>query len=140
MLSGTIGGIMRILARFAGLLLGGCATIAEAAADNLTLEVVPATGTCVLRRQGETLGVSTPDNRIVKVSKSTNDLIFDCRAPGYKNKTESMSLMLSRMNVSRFRLVALGIIDAATGEWKKYPERVKIVLQPLQSVSPRRRK
>jgi hypothetical protein len=61
--------------------LGGCATITEGTTQNILVDVVPPTGTCVLIRKGETLGASTPDHRVVTVSKSMNDINFQCLHP-----------------------------------------------------------
>jgi hypothetical protein len=111
--------------------LGGCATITEGTTQNILVEVVPSTGTCVLSRKGETLGASTPDHRVVTVSKSMNDINFSCTAPGYRPKEELLSSALSTATVASFFLLDLGIVDAATGAWKKYPERLTVVLRPI---------
>lgn len=117
------------LAPILTLSLAGCATIVEGTTQNITVEVVPPTGTCVLTREGETLGASTPDNRVVKVSKSMKDITFDCTAPGHEPKREVLSSSLSPATVASFFLLDFGLVDAATGAWKKYPERVTLVLQ-----------
>jgi hypothetical protein len=121
--------ILRIVALCAA--LGGCATITEGTTQNILVEVVPDTGTCVLSRKGETIGASTPTQRVVNVSKSMNDINFACTAPGYQPKEELLTSALSTATVASFFLLDLGIVDAATGAWKKYPERLTVVLQPL---------
>jgi hypothetical protein len=111
--------------------LGGCATITEGTTQNIRVEVVPDTGTCLLSRKGEPLGASTPDHRIVNVSKSMNDIEFKCSAPGYQDKDDLLTSSLSPATVASFLLLDLGIVDAATGAWKKYPERLTVVMQPI---------
>jgi hypothetical protein len=119
--------------------LGGCATITEGTTQNIRVEVVPDSGTCVLSRKGETLGASTPGQRIVNVSKSMNDIEFKCSAPGHQDKDEILSSALSPATVASFFLLDLGIVDAATGAWKKYPERLTVVLQPAAAPAAKRR-
>jgi hypothetical protein len=116
--------------------LAGCATITEGTTQNIRVEVVPDSGTCVLSRKGETLGASTPGQRIVNVSKSMNDIDFKCSAPGHQDRDESLSSSLSPATVASFFLFDLGIVDATSGAWKKYPGRITVVLQPLPTVSP----
>jgi hypothetical protein len=116
--------------------LAGCATITEGTTQNILVEVVPDTGTCVLSRKGETIGASTPGQRVVNVSKSMNDINFSCSAPGHQPKEELLSSALSTATVASFFLLDFGIVDAATGAWKKYPERLTVVLQPLPMSTP----
>jgi hypothetical protein len=122
--------------------LGGCATITEGTTQNILVEVAPNTGTCLVIRQGETLGASTPDHRIVTVSKSMNDLEFKCSAKGYHDKDDVLTSTTSNATVVSFFLLDFGLVDAATGAWKKYPERLTVVLQPivasLETRSPQR--
>lgn len=109
--------------------LGGCATITEGTTQDIRVEVVPDTGTCLLLRQGEQIGASTPGNRIVNVHKSKDDIQFKCSAAGYLDKDDVLSSNLSAATVASFFLLDLGIVDAATGAWKKYPERITVVMQ-----------
>jgi hypothetical protein len=117
--------------------LGGCATITEGTTQNIMVEVVPGSGTCVLTRKGETIGASTPDHRVVTVSKSMNDINFQCSAPGYQPKEDLLTSSTSAATVVSFFTLDFGIVDAATGAWKKYPERITVVLQPLQGRPPK---
>jgi hypothetical protein len=101
----------------------------KAPLKRFAVDVVPANGTCEVTRQGEVLGVSTPEHRRVTISKSQHELMFKCSAPGYHGKTESLSANLAAATVASFFLFDLGIVDAATGAWMKYPERITVVLQ-----------
>ena len=114
----------------AALALGGCATITEGTTQNIRVEVVPDSGTCVLIRKNETIGASTPGQRMVTVSKESADIEFKCSAPGYQDQDEMLSSALSSATVVSFFLLDLGIVDAVSGAWKKYPERLTVVLQP----------
>ena len=120
--------MLRISACLAGAIFAGCATIVEGTNQTITVDVVPSNGTCDVSRQGERLGVSTPENRGLSVSKSQYDLQFTCSAPGYQTKTESMTSALAAATVVSFFVLDFGIVDAATGAWKKYPDKVTVVL------------
>ena len=115
---------------------GGCATIVEGTTQSITVDVAPPTGTCIVSRQGEQLGISTPEKRVVSISKSQHDLLFSCSAPGYQGKTETLSSNMAAATVVSFFMLDLGIVDAASGAWKKYPERITVVLQPLETPPP----
>jgi hypothetical protein len=101
-----------------GLAVAGCATIVEGTTQTITIDVAPPTGTCVISRQGEQLGISTPDKRAVVISKSQYNLEFSCTAPGYQPKTDVLTSNLAAATVVSFFLLDLGIVDAATGAWK----------------------
>lgn len=116
--------------------LGGCATITEGTTQDIRVEVVPESGTCLLIRKGETIGASTPERRIVTVSKESADIEFKCSAAGYQDKDELLSSALSSATVVSFFLLDLGLVDAATGAWKKYPDRLTVVLQPIAKPAP----
>lgn len=124
------------IAALCGIAVAGCATIVEGTTQSVTVDVSPPTGTCVISRQGEQLGISTPDRRVVVLSKSQHNLEFSCTAPGYQAKTEALSSNMAAATVVSFFLLDLGIVDAATGAWKKYPERITVVLQPLAAPEP----
>jgi hypothetical protein len=110
--------------------LGACATIIEGTTQTITVDVAPPTGSCVVSRQGEELGISTPEKRAVTISKSQHTLQFACSAPGYMPKTDTLESSLAAATVASFFLLDFGIVDAASGAWKKYPERVTVILQP----------
>lgn len=101
--------------------LGGCATITEGTTQNILVEVVPATGTCVLSRKGETLGASTPEHRVVNVSKSMNDINFQCSAPGHQDKDELLSSSLSTATVASFFLLDSGLLTRPPVPGKNIP-------------------
>jgi len=119
------------VAAVCGLAVAGCATIVEGTTQTITVDVAPPTGTCVISRQGEQLGISTPEKRAVVLSKSQYDLEFSCTAPGYQPKTDTLSSNIAAATVVSFFLLDFGIVDAATGAWKKYPERITVILQPI---------
>jgi len=116
---------------FSLVVLAGCATVLEGTSQTITVDVAPPSGICEVRRQGEYLGTSTPQRRAVTVGKSQHDLEFTCSAPGYQTKTETLSSAMAAATVASFFLLDLGIVDAATGAWKKYPDRVGIMLVPV---------
>lgn len=114
-----------------GLAVAACAMIVEGTTQSITIEVSPPTGTCVVSRQGEQLGISTPEKRVIVISKSQHNLEFSCSAPDFQSKTETLSSNMAAATVASFFLLDLGIVDAATGAWKKYPKRITVVLQPM---------
>ncbi len=119
---------MKWLFASAALALSGCATIVEGVNQTIIVDVVPPNGVCEVSRQGERLGVSTPERRAIPISKSQFDLVFYCTAPGHISKTETLSSAMAAATVVSFFLLDFGIIDAATGAWKKYPERAVVIL------------
>jgi len=130
---------MRIVVLALTAICSGCATIVEGTSQSITVDVYPPTGNCIVSRQGEQLGISTPEKRVVSISKSQHDLQFSCSAPGYQSKTEALSSNMAAATVASFFLLDFGIVDAASGAWKKYPERITVVLQPLPpTAAPRR--
>jgi hypothetical protein len=124
------GAFMRTVVLVLAAVCGGCATIVEGTSQSISVDVSPSTGTCIVSRQGEQLGISTPEKRVVSISKSQHDLQFSCSAPGYQGKTETLSSNMAAATVVSFFLLDLGIVDAASGAWKKYPERITVVLEP----------
>lgn len=124
------------LAAFCGLFIASCATIVEGTTQTITVDVSPPTGMCIVSRQGEQLGISSPEKRAVTLSKSQHDLQFSCSAPGYQSKTDILSSNMAAATVASFFLLDLGIVDAATGAWKKYPERISVILQPEPARAP----
>ena len=113
-----------------------CASIVEGTTQTIAVNVIPQTGTRVVMRGGEQLGVSTPEKRSVTKSKSKDNLSFACSAMGYQPKTEALGPDLSAATVARFFLLDFGIVDAATGAWKKYPAQVTVQLLPQPAPSP----
>lgn len=116
--------------------LAGCASIVEGTTQTITVDVIPPTGTCIVTRGGEQLGISTPEKRAVTVSKSQHNLSFECTASGYLPKNETLSSDLSAATVASFFLLDFGIVDAATGAWKKYPPKITVVMQQLPPPPP----
>ena len=108
--------------------LGGCATLVEGVTQSVVVDVVPAHGICEISRQGQVVGISTPQRRAVEISKSQHDLTFSCTAAGYTPKVETLSSSLAATTVASFLLLDFGIVDAATGAWMKYPTRLTVVM------------
>lgn len=118
--------------------LAGCASIVEGVTQKITVDVNPGNGTCILTRDGEALGVSSPGNRVVTVSKSRKAITFTCSAPGYATKVTELTSDLAAATVASFVFLDLGIVDAATGAWQKYPTAISVTLEPEQPELPAR--
>ncbi|MBN8955255.1 MAG: hypothetical protein J0H17_01435 [Rhizobiales bacterium] len=112
------------------LLCAGCATIVEGTTQPIRVEANAPNFRCQVSRNGEMLGESTSQQPMVTVSKSKDDLMISCAAPGYQERAETLSSNLSSATVASFFLLDFGIVDAATGAWKKYPDRITLLLQP----------
>lgn len=123
--------MLKVFAYAVAMATAGCATIVEGTSQTNTVDVSPPTGVCEVSRQGEMLGVSTPEKRVVNVGKSQHDLMFSCSAPGYQGKTETLTSTMAAATVGSFFLLDLGIVDAASGAWHKYPTKITVVLDPL---------
>jgi hypothetical protein len=73
---------------------------------------------------------------VITVSKSQHPITFDCSAPGHLAKKETLTSDLSAATVASFLLLDFGIVDAASGAWKKYPAKVTVILQPAPAPPP----
>jgi hypothetical protein len=72
------------------------------------------------------LSTRRPHRRGVKVEGRHNIRVF-----GWSyEQMEVLSSSPSPYTVASFLLVDFGIVDATTGAWMKYPERLTIVLEP----------
>lgn len=116
----------------------GCATITEGTSQPIVIDANAPQAVCTVSRNGVLIGTSTPGNRTVTVEKSKSDLSISCSAPGYADKTETLSSELSAMTVASFAFIDLGIVDAATGAWKKYPSKLTMLMQPTTPTARRR--
>jgi hypothetical protein len=114
------------------LLGGGCASITEGTDQNILVNLNPKEAECTVTRKGQHLGAVDDDNRVINVSKSRNDLIFDCRADGYEETRTVIESTASSMGIVGCFLIDLCITDYSTGALNKYPESVTINLLKAQ--------
>lgn len=131
---------MRILATAAILalvsLLYGCASIVEGTSQTLFVELSPKEASCDVQREAVTIARVTSSNPSVNISKSREDLIFICNAPGYKEQFVKIESSASGWGVAGCFLIDLCITDYSTGALNKYPETLSISLTPADEGSP----
>ena len=113
--------------------LFGCASIIEGTDQTLIIDLSPKEATCDVKRKGVTVGKISGSNRSLNVSKSKNDLLFTCNAPGYKEQFVKIESSASGWGVASCFLVDLCITDYSTGALNKYPESLTISLTPMDA-------
>ena len=122
-------------------LLYGCASIVEGTEQTLFVELSPKEAVCDVQREAVTIGRVTGSNPSVNISKSKNDLIFRCNAPGYKEQFVKIESSASGWGVAGCFLIDLCITDYSTGALNKYPETLSISLTPVgESPAPKEEK
>ena len=77
----TIGVIIVIISS-----LYGCASIVEGTDQTLIVDLSPKEAACDVKRKGVSVATISGSNRSLNVSKSKDDLLFTCNAPGYKEQ------------------------------------------------------
>jgi hypothetical protein len=108
----------------------GCATIAQGTSQMLTFNIEPKTARCTLMRVDDgQLGTVSSSSNVVTVNKDKDDIVVNCRAPGYKNSTHRIVSAASGGGVTSVFLIDFGITDLATGAFWKYPETHSIVME-----------
>ncbi len=109
----------------------GCATIIEGTEQTLRVEVTPDHATCTVTREGNTIASLNNGGGVINVTKSKNDLWFECEATGYKKQIVKIESSASGWGIASCFLVDLCITDYSTGALNKYPENLTIHLQKI---------
>ena len=113
--------------------LYGCASIIEGTDQTLVVNLSPKEATCDVKRKGVTVGKISGSDHSLNISKSKNDLLFTCSAPGYKEQFVKIESSASGWGIASCFLVDLCITDYSTGALNKYPESLTISLTPLDA-------
>jgi hypothetical protein len=109
--------------------LAGCASITQGTSQVLSFKMEPKEATCVLTRVGDgELGSVSGTTNTIQVSKDRDDIIIQCKAPGYNNKTTRLVSSASTAGVTGV-LLDFGITDMITGAMYAYPTDVSIVME-----------
>jgi hypothetical protein len=126
-----------------GVAVSGCATVVSGTSQTIAITTPPATGAiCTLTGgDGEHAQVSTPG--VVTVPRSKNDLLIDCKKPGWKEATGTIPSHFAGAtlgNVLIGGVVGVGI-DAASGAANHYSRAFRVPMtkddkQPKQAKSP----
>ena len=102
--------------------LYGCASIVEGTSQTLIVDLSPKEATCDVKRKGVSVATISGSNRSLNVSKSKDDLLFTCNAPGYKEQFVKIESSASGWGVVGCIFIDLCITDYSTGALNKYPE------------------
>jgi uncharacterized protein YceK len=113
--------------------LSGCATIMEGHTQDIYVNVTPDTADCVAYRDGHPIGQYGKTTHILTISKSRNDMVVKCTAPGYYDKSVTFESSASAWGVVGALTLDLGIIDYSTGALNKYDATITIVMDRINS-------
>jgi PEGA domain len=110
--------------------VSGCSTIVEGKSQLLSINTTPPGATCVLTRNGETIGSVTPTPGNINVEKTKHDITVTCDKDGYEQTT---LINKSGSAGATFGNIILGggigwAIDSATGSDNKYDTPVTVTL------------
>lgn len=110
-------------------LLTACASITQGTSQVLVFKMEPKEAVCVLTRidDGE-LGSINGTVNTVQVSKDKDDIVVQCKAPGYQPKTTRVVSKATTAGVTGV-LIDFGITDMITGAMYAYPTDISIVLE-----------
>lgn len=97
--------------------------------QEININVTPESADCVAYRGGKAIGYMNKVTHILMVSKSRNDMILTCSAPGYKTKSVAFESSASAWGIVGGLTLDLGIIDYSTGALNKYDGTLTMVLE-----------
>ena len=116
--------------------LTGCASITQGTSQVLSFKLEPKEAKCVLSRTGEgELGSINTTSNTIQVHKDKDDILVQCTAPGYQQKTTRIVSAASTAGVTGV-LLDFGITDMVTGAMYAYPTDVSIVMEKDILVAP----
>ncbi len=108
--------------------ISGCASITQGTTQVISFSIDPTEAKCsVVNKDNATLGTVSGKANLLQVSKGAGDLIANCSAEGYDQKT---TRIVSSTQTAGVLGVAIdfGITDMLTGAMWKYPDHVAIVM------------
>jgi len=110
------------------LALTGCASITQGTNQVISFSIDPTEAKCsIVGSDGATMGSVTGRSNLFQVSKSKNDLIVNCQADGYEQKTTRIVSSTQAAGVIGV-VIDFGIVDMLTGAMWKYPDHVSIAM------------
>jgi hypothetical protein len=110
------------------ILLSGCASITQGTNQVISFSIDPQEARCsVVNKDNATLGTVSGKANLLQVSKGAGDLIANCTAEGYEQKTTRIVSSTQTAGVLGVA-IDLGITDMLTGAMWKYPDHVSIVM------------
>jgi hypothetical protein len=106
----------------------GCASITQGTNQVISFSIDPHEAKCaVVNKDNATLGTVSGKANLLQVSKGAGDLIVNCTAEGYEQKTTRIVSSTQTAGVLGVA-IDLGITDMFTGAMWKYPDHVSIVM------------
>lgn len=113
-------------------LASGCATITTGASQTLTLTTDPSGASCVLRREGQTIGAVNPTPGSIAVGKSHQDIVVTCSKAGFLDGDAKLSATFQAASLGNILLGGLigVVVDAASGATAKYEPNLFVTLSP----------
>ncbi len=109
-------------------ILNGCASITQGTTQVISFSIDPQEAKCaVVNKDNATLGTVSGKANLLQVSKGSGDLIANCSAEGYEQKTTRIVSSTQTAGVLGVA-IDLGITDMLTGAMWKYPDHVSIVM------------
>lgn len=108
--------------------LSGCASITQGTNQVISFSIDPQDAKCsVVNKDNATLGTVSGKANLLQVSKGSGDLVVNCSAEGYEQKTTRIVSSTQTAGVLGVA-IDLGITDMLTGAMWKYPDHVSIVM------------
>jgi hypothetical protein len=120
----------------AAMLMTGCASITDGTSQTLIIPVTPKEARCSVVRSDVELGTITGTSPTITVSKGARDIIVNCSAPGYLNKSSRLVSSTQTEGMMSVLFLDFGITDMVTGAMWKYPASSSIVLERDPSALP----
>jgi hypothetical protein len=110
------------------LVLSGCASITQGTTQVISFSIDPQEAKCsVVNKDNAILGSVSGKSNLLQVSRGASDLIINCIADGYDQKTTRIVSSTQTAGVLGVA-IDLGITDMLTGAMWKYPDHVSIVM------------
>jgi hypothetical protein len=108
--------------------LTGCASITQGTTQVISFTIDPQEARCsIVNKDGATLGTVSGKSNLLQVSKGSGDLIANCNADGFEQKTTRIVSTTQTAGVIGIA-IDFGITDMLTGAMWKYPDHVSIVM------------
>ncbi len=116
---------------FFALVISGCASITQGTNQVISFSIDPQEAKCaVVNKDNATLGTVSGKANLLQVSKGAGDLIANCTAEGYEQKTTRIVSSTQTAGVLGVA-IDLGIVDMLTGAMWKYPDHVSIAMDKV---------
>lgn len=121
---------------FTALTTAGCGTVITDTYQNVTIETDPPGASCQVTRDGEPVNSLTNTPGMIHIDKSKNNLVVECRKPGYEPATAIDTASVQGWFYGNFALNgAAFLFDLDDGGYVKYHHHVMLTLTPSGSGS-----